>query len=212
MTLLPAEINSVKLSNNEIFSVLTNKGQFKADKYVVSLGSYSKKILSNIGIEIPVYPVKGYSITMPVLSDNDAPQSTIMDEKNKIAITRLGDKIRVAGMAHLTDFNKHLREKSRESLVSGLDLIFPKGYKSSNNVNFWTGFRPSTPDGTPIIGNTPYKNLYLNTGHGTLGWTMSAGSGKLLSNLISGIDPEISTEGIDMSRYSFSNKTEFNYG
>ena len=99
------EINSVKLKNNEIFSVLTNKGQFKADKYVVSLGSYSKKILSNIGIEIPIYPVKGYSITMPVLSDKDAPQSTIMDEKNKIAITRLGDKIRVAGMAHLTDFN-----------------------------------------------------------------------------------------------------------
>ena len=206
------EINSVKLNNNEIFSVLTNKGQFKADKYVVSLGSYSKKILSNIGIEIPVYPVKGYSITMPVLSDNDAPQSTIMDEKNKIAITRLGDKIRVAGMAHLTDFNKNLREKSRESLVSGLDLIFPKSYMSSNNVNFWTGFRPCTPDGTPIIGNTPYKNLYLNTGHGTLGWTMSAGSGKLLSNLISGTDPEISTEGIEMSRYSFSNKTEFNYG
>ena len=83
---------------------------------------------------------------------------------------------------------------------------------SSNNVNFWTGFRPCTPDGTPIIGNTPYKNLYLNTGHGTLGWTMSAGSGKLLSNLISGTDPEISTEGIEMSRYSFSNKTEFNYG
>ena len=79
-------------------------------------------------------------------------------------------------------------------------------------MNFWTGFRPSTPDGTPIIGNTPYKNLYLNTGHGTLGWTMSAGSGKLLSNLISGTDPEISTEGIEMSRYSFSNKTEFNYG
>ena len=115
-------------------------------------------------------------------------------------------------MAHLTDFNNNLREKSRESLVSGLDLIFPKSYMSSNNVNFWTGFRPCTPDGTPIIGNTPYKNLYLNTGHGTLGWTMSAGSGKLLSNLISGTDPEISTEGIEMSRYSFSNKTEFNYG
>ena len=206
------EINSIETNNNEIFSVLTNKGEFKADCYSVSLGSYSTKILAHIGIKTPIYPVKGYSITMPVLTDEDAPQSTIMDEKNKIAITRLGSKIRVAGMAHLTDFDKDLREKSLESLRNGLDLIFPKSYEFSENVDFWTGFRPSTPDGTPIIGTTPYKNLYLNTGHGTLGWTMSAGSGKLLANLISGISSEISTEGFDMSRYSFSNKTRINYG
>jgi D-amino-acid dehydrogenase len=135
-----------------------------------------------------------------------------MDERNKIAITRLGDSIRVAGMAHLTGFDKNLRAKSLESLKSGLDLIFPKSYESSENVNFWTGFRPSTPDGTPVIGPTPFSNLFLNTGHGTLGWTMSAGSGKLLANLISGVNPEISTEGIDMSRYQFSHKMSNNYG
>ena len=205
------EIKSMQIDNNEISSVVTSKGEFKADSYSVSLGSYSAKILSQIGIETPIYPVKGYSITLPVLSDEDAPQSTIMDEKNKIAITRLGDKIRVAGMAHLTDFNTNLRKKSLESLISGLNQIFPKSYKPSEHVNFWTGFRPSTPDGTPIIGPTPYKNLFLNTGHGTLGWTMSAGSGKLLANLVSGANPDISTEGIDMSRYSFSNKTQNSY-
>ncbi|MDC0181740.1 D-amino acid dehydrogenase [Candidatus Thioglobus sp.] len=206
------EIKSLKINNNKIASVSTDSGEIKADCYSVSLGSYSTKILSKIGIEIPIYPVKGYSITLPVFSNEDAPQSTIMDEKNKIAITRLGDRIRVAGMAHLTDFDKNLRTKSLDSLMSGLDLLFPKSYESSKETNFWTGFRPSTPDGTPIIGPTPFNNLFLNTGHGTLGWTMSAGSGKLLANLVSGIDPEISTEGIDMSRYSFSNKMIKNYG
>ena len=206
------EIKSLKINNNKIASVSTDSGEIKADCYSVSLGSYSTKILSKIGIEIPIYPVKGYSITLPVSSNEDAPQSTIMDEKNKIAITRLGDRIRVAGMAHLTDFNKNLRTKSLGSLMSGLDLLFPKSYESSKETNFWTGFRPSTPDGTPIIGPTPFNNLFLNTGHGTLGWTMSAGSGKLLANLVSGIDPEISTEGIDMSRYRFSNKMIKNYG
>ena len=206
------EIKSLQISNDKIASVSTDSGEIKADCYSVSLGSYSTKILSKIGIEIPIYPVKGYSITLPVLSNEDAPQSTIMDEKNKIAITRLGDRIRVAGMAHLTDFDKNLRTKSLDSLMSGLDLLFPKSYESSKETNFWTGFRPSTPDGTPIIGPTPFNNLFLNTGHGTLGWTMSAGSGKLLANFVSGIDPEISTEGIDMSRYSFSNKMIKNYG
>ena len=206
------EIKSLQINNDKIASVSTDSGEIKADCYSVSLGSYSTKILSKIGIEIPIYPVKGYSITLPVLSNEDAPQSTIMDEKNKIAITRLGDRIRVAGMAHLTDFDKNLRTKSLDSLMSGLDLLFPKSYESSKETNFWTGFRPSTPDGTPIIGPTPFNNLFLNTGHGTLGWTMSAGSGKLLANLVSGIDPEISTEGIDMSRYSFSNKMIKNYG
>ena len=206
------EIKSLQISNDKIASLSTDSGEIKADCYSVSLGSYSTKILSKIGIEIPIYPVKGYSITLPVLSNEDAPQSTIMDEKNKIAITRLGDRIRVAGMAHLTDFDKNLRTKSLDSLMSGLDLLFPKSYESSKETNFWTGFRPSTPDGTPIIGPTPFNNLFLNTGHGTLGWTMSAGSGKLLANLVSGIDPEISTEGIDMSRYSFSNKMIKNYG
>jgi len=206
------EIKSIKIKNNEISSALTSKGEFKADCYSVSLGSYSTKILSQVGIKTPIYPVKGYSITLPVLTDQDAPQSTIMDEKNKIAITRLGDRIRVAGMAHLTDFDKSLRIKSLESLKSGLDFVFPKCYEPSEDVNFWTGFRPSTPDGTPIIGPTPYSNLYLNTGHGTLGWTMSSGSGKLLADIVSGNQPEISIEGIDMNRYSFSNKTRKNYG
>ncbi|MGK0419442.1 MAG: D-amino-acid dehydrogenase [Candidatus Pseudothioglobus sp.] len=135
-----------------------------------------------------------------------------MDDKNKIGITRLGENIRVAGIAHLTGFNSNLREKSLHSLKEGLNNLFPRATKEAEDHKFWTGFRPSTPDGTPVIGPTPYPNLFLNTGHGTLGWTMSAGSGKLLANLISGIESEISTEGIDMSRYNYANKTSLSYG
>ena len=204
-------IESILIENNQVSAIKTNKGEISADKYSVSLGSYSSKVLSKIGIDIPVYPVKGYSITLPVLKDEDAPQSTIMDDKNKIGITRLGNNVRVAGTAHLTDFNKDLRGKSLHSLKKGLNKLFPHASNESSDVNFWTGFRPSTPDGTPIIGPTPYPNLYLNTGQGTLGWTMSAGSGKLLSSIMSGIKPEISSKGIDMSRYNYSNKTTLKY-
>ena len=205
-------IESIHINNNKVSSVKTNHGELTADNYSVSLGSHSPKILSSVGIDIPVYPVKGYSITLPVLNDLDAPQSTIMDDKNKVGITRLGNTIRVAGIAHLTDYNSSLREKSLHSLKKGLNNLFPHAAKETNDINFWTGFRPSTPDSTPIIGATPYSNLYLNTGHGTLGWTMSLGSGKLLANIVSGNEPEISLEGIDMSRYKYSNKTNLNYG
>ena len=205
-------IESIRIDNKKVSSVKTNCGELTADSYSVSLGSHSPKILSSIGIDIPVYPVKGYSITLPVLNDADAPQSTIMDDKNKIGVTRLGDTIRVAGIAHLTDYNSSLREKSLHSLKEGLDNLFPHAAKKTNDIKFWAGFRPSTPDSTPIIGKTPYSNLYLNTGHGTLGWTMSLGSGKLLANIVSGIESEISLEGVDMSRYKYSNKTNLNYG
>ena len=205
-------IESILLENNKVCAIKTNKGEISSDNYSLSLGSYSSKLLATIGIDIPVYPVKGYSITLPILSDKDAPQSTIMDDKNKIGITRLGDNVRVAGTAHLTDFNKELRAKSLRSLKNGLNNLFPMATSESSDVNFWTGFRPSTPDGTPIIGATPYSNLYLNTGHGTLGWTMSAGSGKLLASIISSTKPEISFDGIEMSRYNYSNKTALKYG
>ena len=209
---LNTHVESILLDNNKVSAIKTNLGEYSADSFSVSLGSHSQQILSEVGIDIPIYPVKGYSMTLPVLNDHDAPQSTIMDDKNKIGITRLGENIRVAGIAHLTGFNSNLREKSLHSLKEGLNNLFPRATKEAEDLKFWTGFRPSTPDGTPVIGPTPYPNLFLNTGHGTLGWTMSAGSGKLLANLISGIESEISTEGIDMSRYNYANKTSLSYG
>ena len=150
------EIKSLQISNDKIASVSTDSGEIKADCYSVSLGSYSTKILSKIGIEIPIYPVKGYSITLPVLSNEDAPQSTIMDEKNKIAITRLGDRIRVAGMAHLTDFDKNLRTKSLDSLMSGLDLdYFPKVMSLLKRLIFGQVFDPALLMALPLLALLP---------------------------------------------------------
>ena len=206
------QIEDIQIEKERISSIKTNRGEFDSDSYVVALGSYSSKILSKIGINIPVYPVKGYSITLPVLNNEDAPQSTIIDDTFKIGITRLGNNIRVAGTAHLTGYNLELREKSLSLLKHGLNRLFPYATGECDDMKFWAGLRPNTPDGPPIIGATPYSNLYLNTGHGTLGWTMSLGSGKLLANIISGIEPEISMEGIDMSRFNYANKTLLNYG
>ena len=186
------QIEDIQIEKERISSIKTNRGEFDSDSYVVALGSYSSKILSKVGINIPVYPVKGYSITLPVLNNEDAPQSTIIDDTFKIGITRLGNNIRVAGTAHITGYNLELREKSLSLLKYGLNRLFPYATEECDDMKFWAGLRPNTPDGPPIIGSTPYSNLYLNTGHGTLGWTMSLGSGKLLADIISGIEPEIS--------------------
>jgi len=206
------QIEDIQIEKERISSIKTNRGEFDSDSYVVALGSYSSKILTKVGINIPVYPVKGYSITLPVLNNEDAPQSTIIDDTFKIGITRLGNNIRVAGTAHITGYNLELREKSLSLLKYGLNRLFPYATGECDDMKFWAGLRPNTPDGPPIIGATPYSNLYLNTGHGTLGWTMSLGSGKLLADIISGIEPEISSEGIDMSRFNYANKTLLNYG
>jgi len=206
------QIEDIQIEKERISSIKTNRGEFDSDSYVVALGSYSSKILTKIGINIPVCPVKGYSITLPVLNNEDAPQSTIIDDTFKIGITRLGNNIRVAGTAHITGYNLELREKSLSLLKYGLNRLFPYATEECDDMKFWAGLRPNTPDGPPIIGSTPYSNLYLNTGHGTLGWTMSLGSGKLLADIISGIEPEISSEGIDMSRFNYANKTLLNYG
>jgi len=204
-------IEDIQIKNERVSAIKTNRGEFVSDSYVVALGSYSSIILTKVGVNIPVYPVKGYSITLPVLNNEDAPQSTIIDDTFKIGITRLGNNIRVAGTAHLTGYNLELREKSLSLLKHGLNRLFPYATGECDDMKFWAGLRPNTPDGPPIIGATPYSNLYLNTGHGTLGWTMSLGSGKLLANIISGIEPEISLEGIDMSRFNYANKTLLNY-
>jgi D-amino-acid dehydrogenase len=198
-------VEALNVIAGSITSVKTDKGDIVADKYVVALGSYSAKLLRPIGIDIPVYPVKGYSITMPVLNDEDAPQSTVMDETYKVAITRLGNNVRAAGTAELTGYNLSLRKKSRATVRHSVESLFPFATDMSDD-QFWTGLRPMTPDGTPVIGKTPISNLFLNTGHGTLGWTMSAGSGKLIADIVSGNETAISLDGLEMSRYPYANK------
>ena len=172
-----------------------------ADRYVLALGSYSRELLLPLGLDLPVYPVKGYSLTAPIVDASLAPVSTVLDETYKIAITRFDDRIRIGGMAELSGFDLRLKPQRRATLEMVTRDLFPGGDLEA--ATFWTGLRPMTPDGTPIIGATrQFPNLFLNTGHGTLGWTMACGSGKLLADLVLGQRPEIDTEGLSLERYA----------
>jgi D-amino-acid dehydrogenase len=193
-------IQRLQVEGGRITGVVTDSGTLTADNYVMALGSYGPALLRACGIDLPVYPVKGYSITMPVADEAEAPVSTVMDETFKVAITRLGDRIRVGGTAELAGFSNTLREPRRRTLVHSVTDLFPHGGDVSR-AKFWTGLRPMTPDGPPVIGPTKIANLWLNTGHGTLGWTMSCGSGALLADLMSGRRPNIEYEDLAISRY-----------
>jgi len=151
-------------------------------------------------MRLPVYPLKGYSLTLPITDPAMAPTSTILDESYKVAVTRFDDRIRVGGMAEVAGFDLSLSQRRRETLELVVSDLYPKGGDLSR-AQFWTGLRPATPDGTPVICATPFRNLYLNTGHCTLGWTMACGSGRYLADLMSARQPQISTEGLDIFRY-----------
>ncbi len=193
-------IRRLRTEAGAITGVETDQGVFTADSYVVALGSHSAKLLRDVGIKLNVYPVKGYSITLPVTDNAAAPVSTVMDETFKVAITRLGDRIRVGGTAELAGYSTRLREARRETLVHSVTDLFPHGGDISR-ATFWTGLRPMTPDGPPVIGPTKLKNLWLNTGHGTLGWTMACGSGVLLADLMTGRRPNIEHDDLSLTRY-----------
>lgn len=194
------DIKALLNDGDTITGVDTSNGIETADQVLVCMGSYSPFLLNPLGMRLPVYPIKGYSLTIDVKDDADAPQSTVMDETYKVAITRFDKRIRAAGTAELADFNDDMPKARLATIADSVTSLFPEG-GNIETAEYWTGFRPATPDGTPIIGATPYKNLWLNTGHGTLGWTMGAGSGKLIADLISGNEPEIDNSGLAYSRY-----------
>jgi D-amino-acid dehydrogenase len=193
-------IQALQAGGGEVTGVFTDAGLLRADRYVLALGSYSAAMLAPVGLRIPVYPVKGYSITVPVVDAAAAPESTIMDETHKVAVTRLGDRIRVGGTAELAGYNLALRQARRGTLEHVLTDLFPQGGDVARST-FWCGLRPMTPDGTPIIGPTPLDRLLLATGHGTLGWTMAAGTARVIADLVSGRQPEIDVSALGMSRY-----------
>ncbi len=193
-------IDGLQVGGGCITGVFTDAGLKTADRVVLALGSHSPQLLKPVGVNIPVYPVKGYSITVPITDAQYAPESTIMDETHKVAVTRLGDRIRVGGTAEIAGYSLALREPRRATLNHVVSDLFPRGGDVAK-ASFWCGLRPMTPDGTPIIGRTPVENLLLATGHGTLGWTMAAGTGRVIADIVSGREPEIDIAGLAMSRY-----------
>ena len=196
------DIRAIESQGDQITGVRTDKGTFTADRYVVALGSYSRQLMKQF-FRVPVYPLKGYSITVPITDASQAPVSTILDETYKIAITRFENRIRVGGMAEIAGYSKALNPRRRETLEMVVTDLFPGGGDVSK-ASFWTGLRPMTPDSTPIVGATPLRNLFLNTGHGTLGWTMACGSAAVISDLVSGKVPAIHTDDLAIFRYAGS--------
>ncbi|MFO1075266.1 MAG: D-amino acid dehydrogenase [Geminicoccaceae bacterium] len=194
------EVAALLVEGSRVSGVRTREGVVAGDAYVVALGSYAPLLLRPLGLRLPVYPVKGYSITLPITDPAGAPESTVMDETHKVAITRLGDRIRVGGTAELAGFSRRLRDGRRRTLEHVVADLFPAGGDLAA-ATFWTGLRPMTPDGPPVIGPTPYSNLWLNAGHGTLGWTMGCGSGQVLADLVSGRRPAIDVAGLGLDRY-----------
>lgn len=192
-------VEKLVVEGDEIKGVVVDGKVLTADRYVLAFGSYSRDFLKPLNLDLPVYPVKGYSLTIPIVDPAFAPQSTVLDETYKIAITRFDERIRVGGMAELSGYNHGLNENRRATLQMVTQDLFPGG--DMQQATFWTGLRPMTPDSTPIIGATRFSNLFLNTGHGTLGWTMACGSGKLISDLVLNHKTDINTEGLSIQRY-----------
>jgi D-amino-acid dehydrogenase len=193
-------VRRLLVEGGRAIGVDTDAGEIRADAVVVAMGSYSPLLVRPHGIELPVYPVKGYSLTIPIVDASRAPESTVMDETYKIALTRLGDRIRVGGMAEISGFTNDRSERRRRTLEHSVTDLFPGGDLGA--ASFWSGLRPMTPDGTPVIGPTKVGGLFLNTGHGTLGWTMSSGSGRLLADLVSGRAPDIDARDLSVARYA----------
>jgi len=195
-------IDRIVTDGARVSGVVTGAGTLQADAYVLALGSWSSRLVAPLGISLPVYPVKGYSITVPIKDASGAPESTVMDESYKVAITRLGDRIRVGGTAEISGYSDKLYDARRATLDHSLTDLFPRGGDLAK-ATFWSGLRPMTPDGPPVIGPTQYANLHLNTGHGTLGWTMSCGSGRVLADMLSGKKPEVDVSALTVDRYKY---------
>ncbi len=193
-------VQALEGTMESIAAVQTSEGRVTADAFVLAMGSYSPQLAAPFGMRLPVYPVKGYSITVPIKDESRAPISTIMDETHKIAITRLGDRIRVGGMAEIAGYDLTLHDKRRATLEHSVEDLFG-GAGDQTQATFWAGLRPMTPDGTPIVGRSTVPNLFLNTGHGTLGWTMAAGSGRVIADIVTGRAPDIDTADLGYARY-----------
>lgn len=194
-------VTALSRSGGRIEAAVTDRGAVAADGFVVALGSYSRSLVAPLGLRLPIYPVKGYSITADVLDPERAPVSSVLDEVHKVAITRLGDRIRVGGIAEVSGYGDALPPARRQSLAYAAAALFPAA-GDWEGASFWTGLRPMTPDGAPVVGPTGIENLHLNTGHGSLGWTMACGSGRIIADLVSGVRPEIDIADLGLSRYA----------
>jgi D-amino-acid dehydrogenase len=183
-------IERLLTENGKIAAVKTPAGSIQADAFVLALGSYSPLLARPLGIDLPIYPLKGYSVTMPVKDPAAAWRVSLSDEAHKLVLSRLGDRLRIAGTAELNGYDTAINTVRCEAIVKRVMELFP-GAGDPSKATYWAGLRPATPDNLPCVGRTKYPNLFLNTGHGTLGWTHACGSGRILADIVSGRRPEV---------------------
>jgi D-amino-acid dehydrogenase len=198
--MLSTTVQRLAATGDTVERVETSAGDLNADVYVLACGSYTPLLLQPLGIRLPVYPVKGYSMTLAPIASAPLPHSTLSDERYKIVITRLGNRLRVAGTAELSGYDLKLRPFRFATLEHAVNDLFPSVMNGAR-AEYWCGLRPMTPDNPPVLGRTRYANLVLNTGHGTLGWTMACGSAKALAALISGGKPDVPLADYSIRRF-----------
>ena len=202
--LMSHTVTALRAAGGEIDHVeaTDSEGRFqrlRADAYVLAMGSLSPLLAKPLGIELPIYPAKGYSVTMPVKDASMAHQVSLTDDEFKLVFSRLGDRLRIAGTAELNGYDRDLNRVRCEAIVRRVEELFP-GAGDAERAQFWTGLRPATPSNVPIIGRSKVGKLFLNTGHGTLGWTHACGSGKSIARIVAGLAPEVDFAFTGMER------------
>jgi D-amino-acid dehydrogenase len=177
-------------AGDRVTAAVTDQGQIEGESFVLALGSFSSPLARSLGLSLPIYPAKGYSITVQAPGWNGAPRVAIADDGRKVAVVPLGERLRVAGTVEFDGFDTSLNATRGQMLVDGLGDLYPD-HPRGGRIEHWSGLRPLTPDGRPIIGRTRWRNLFLNTGHGPLGWTLAAGSGLAVASMIDGMGSPI---------------------
>lgn len=185
----------------KIKSVITDRGRIEGDVFVMALGSYSPRLLESLDLKLPIYPAKGYSVTVPVVNDAMAPRTSLTSHAHKLVFSRLGNKLRIAGMLEFNGYDTHLDTARARVVLDAALKLFPRAAEPGH-AEFWTGLRPLTPDGAPVLGRGKQENMVLNTGHGMLGWTMAMGSARVTADLVAGRAPDIDLDGLTWERFT----------
>jgi D-amino-acid dehydrogenase len=194
---LETTIRGVDVQGETIVRLLTDKGEIRADTYVLALGCDSPILARQLGLRLPIYPVKGYSVTVPIGREDAAPHLGGVDEEHLVAFARMGARLRLTATAEFSGYDRSHRPKDFRTMLRVARELFPEGGDYTRPL-YWAGLRPMTPEGTPILGQTRYRNLLLNTGHGHMGWTMACGSARITADLLAGRQPDISLEGMTL--------------
>ncbi len=188
-------IQGIETEGTRVGKIVTDRGDFQADAVVLAAGADSPLLAEGIGVKLPIYPVKGYSVTVPVRNGDAAPHLGVVDEDRLVAMSRLGDRLRMASTAEFTGYDRSYRPADFASIFKTARELFPEG-GDYQQPEYWAGLRPMTPSSVPILGRARHENFYLNVGHGHVGWTLSCGTGRFVADLVAGRPPEIDSEGL----------------